>query len=142
MKARAIVAVCAILLCLMILPVNAPSTPRQAITVPVPVKAVPLLNMTLLSATINGCSQVANINATWTGTGYYAVAPSSFTLIIRSKNSVYANSTDIATPNNIVNLWYLFKNVPITLQVSFESCTNIASENLVYNDGVFLFVLH
>lgn len=133
-----------LILLVLVLPVNAnaPLVHRQTtITVTTPKAPVSLLNMTLLSATINGCSQTGNINATWTGTGFYTVSPSSFALIIKTKNASYGNTTDVITPNNTVQLWYLFKNVPITLQVSFISCTAISQEKLVYSDGSFLFIL-
>lgn len=124
---------------------NAPSfqpsrsvTPSASITKP----SNPL-NMTLLSATINGCSQVANINATWTGQAeYYPVHPSEFILISIAANTVYSNSTNVAFPNNSVSDYYLFKNTPITLRLSFEFCAIISTEHLVFMNGQFTFILH
>lgn len=136
--------ICSLLMVLFLLPVNANSpsqTKQQTVTKTVTV-ALPPLNMTLLSASISGCSQTANINVTWTGSGYYAVSPSSFFLISKARNVAYGNTTNVASPNNIVSAWYAFKNIPITLNVSFQFCASISTESLVYNDGVFLFVLH
>ena len=101
----------------------------------------PALTLTFLSDVVNGCSQVANVNATWTGPSYYVVGPGSFYLIVKQKNAIYGNTTDVVNPNNIVSQWYLFQNIPITLKLSFFSCTSIAFETLVYSDGQFTIVI-
>ena len=136
------------LLLLLLLPagVNAPNIQQThqtdpSIVITLPKTPVSLLNMTMLSATINGCTQTANINATWIGDGYYVVSPTSFTLITKQRNAVYGNNTDLANPNES-NQWYLFQNIPITLQVSFQFCATINTEKLVYADGTYTFILH
>lgn len=114
------------------------SNQSNTTTPPIPTttsSSTPLI-LTLISTSINGCSQVGNINATWIGNGYYNIDPSNFHLIIKTPNAIYSNSTDVIQPNNIVS-WYLFQNVPITVKLSFFSCTLISNEHLVYTDGQF-----
>lgn len=114
-------------------PLGAPSAPTNPTisTLPSP------LSLSLLSANIAGCSQMANINASWTGGGFYPISPASFYLIIRQPNAIYGNTTDFAQANNTPSQWFLFSGTPITLRISFQLCANIQFEALFYSDGQF-----